>query len=90
MKGSASAGVRRRNDEWNAFASLPPDAQREVLDFIAFLRTRSTARETRAAARRSKLGRQAFIGMWHKRADMRDSTAWVRRVREQEWNAPRG
>ena len=69
---------------WQQFSNLPPEAQQQAADFIAFLQTRyapAPARRTRPA----KLSKEAFIGIWRNRKDMRDSTRWVRTLREREW-----
>jgi hypothetical protein len=65
--------------------SLPPEAQKQVSDFVAFLKTRYPSAQVTRKARRTKLVDEPFIGMWRDRDDMRDSSAWVRRVRESEW-----
>ena len=85
MKTDSRARAPRENRAWSEFSSLPPETQREVLDFIAFLRTRRAPTHARNAGKRPKLAAEAFVGMWRNRRDMRDSTAWVRRVREDEW-----
>ena len=63
--------------------SLPPEGQRLVESFVAFLRQRyaPTAIPTNAPA----VQNEAFIGMWRDRDEMTDSNAWVRGVRESEW-----
>lgn len=66
-------------------ASLPPEAQRQVVDFVAFLKTRYPAWQAVRKAKRTKLADEPFIGMWRGREDMQDSTAWVRRLRRREW-----
>ena len=66
-------------------ASLPPEAQRQIVDFVAFLKTRYPAWQTVKKTERSKLADDPFIGMWRKRKDMQDSTAWVRDLRRREW-----
>jgi hypothetical protein len=66
-------------------ASLPPEAQKQVLDFIAFLKTRYPASSRARKAKHTKLRDEPFIGMWRDREEMRDSSAWVRRLREREW-----
>jgi hypothetical protein len=58
---------------------------RQVSDFVAFLKTRYPVTQTPRKAKRTKLGDKPFIGMWRDREDMKDSSAWVRRVRESEW-----
>jgi hypothetical protein len=90
IKAESGARVFRRDRAWAEFSSLPPETQREVVDFIAFLRARRTPAPARKAAKRSKLAAEAFIGMWRNRRDVRDSTAWVRRAREEEWVKRRG
>ena len=66
-------------------ASLPPEAQKQVMDFVAFLKTRYPAPPRRRKGKRTKLADEPFIGMWRDRKEMKDSSAWVRRLREREW-----
>jgi Protein of unknown function (DUF2281) len=75
---------------WQQLSALPPEAQHQVVDFIAFLRTRYTPLRPRKAAKRSKLVDEPFIGIWRDRSDLQDSTAWVRQAREREWTKRRG
>ncbi|HSJ58719.1 MAG TPA: DUF2281 domain-containing protein [Anaerolineae bacterium] len=64
--------------------SLPPEAQRQVIDFIAFLKTRyQTTR--RASKSQRKLADEPFVGMWQDRDDLQDSSAWLRDLRRREW-----
>jgi hypothetical protein len=65
------------------FSALPPEARREVEDFIAFLRQRYADKTERTA--NGDLSEESFVGMWKDREDMRDSTAYVRKLREAEW-----
>ncbi len=65
--------------------SLPPEAQQEVLDFMAFLKTRYAHVSAPKKVRRTKLTDEPFIGMWRTRRDMQDSSAWVRNLRQREW-----
>jgi hypothetical protein len=64
--------------------SLPPEAQRQVADFVAFLQERYTAVPAKRT-RRTNIRKEPFIGMWKDRADMQDSVAWVRQVRRTQW-----
>ena len=66
-------------------ASLPPDAQKQVIDFVAFLKARYSSTPITKRVKRTKLANEPFIGMWRTRKDMQDSTAWVRSVRQREW-----
>jgi hypothetical protein len=64
--------------------SLPPEAQRQLEDFISFLRERYGSSQPKTAPA-SALESEAFVGMWRDREDMRDSAAWVRSVRQSHW-----
>ncbi|MGH2592694.1 MAG: DUF2281 domain-containing protein [Anaerolineae bacterium] len=70
---------------WQDFSKLPPKAQRQVMDFIAFLQARYASARPRKMGKPTKLAKEAFIGMWRNREDLSDSTAWVRNVRQREW-----
>ena len=65
-------------------ASLPPEAQKQVLDLVVFLKARYLSAATAARAKR-RLTKEPFIGMWRDRKDMQDSTAWVRKLRQCQW-----
>jgi hypothetical protein len=65
-------------------ASLPPLAQQEAIDFIAFLKQRYI-RHPVSKNKLSSIDTEPFIGMWKNRADMSDSSAWVRNLRQNEW-----
>lgn len=66
-------------------ASLPPLAQQELIDFIDFLKERYTRRSL-PKQQISSIDSEPFIGMWKNRADMGDSSAWVRMLRQNEWS----
>ena len=74
-----------QNNILNEFNSLPPEAQKQVIDFIAFLRTRYQPDRMKKAKPKDKLTNESFIGMWRDREDMRDSSTWVRKIRSAEW-----
>ncbi len=67
-------------------ASLPPIAQKEAIDFIAFLKTRYGQYSAKNSSDASSIESEPFIGMWKDRSDMTDSNAWVRNMRENEWS----
>jgi hypothetical protein len=69
---------------WQELKALPPQAQREVIDFIAFLRRRYQLSGIGGKSK-PKLVDEAFIGMWRNRKDMADSSYWVRNIRKLEW-----
>ncbi len=68
--------------------SLPPEAQQQIMDFLAFLKSRYLLKSPTSPAKRTKLADEPFIGMWRDREDMQDSTSWVRQVRRHEWGNP--
>ncbi len=67
-------------------AALPSIAQKEVIDFIAFLKLRySQDAVKRKNTNLSDLENEPFIGMWENRSDMADSTSLVKDLRKKEW-----
>jgi hypothetical protein len=72
--------------EFREFDSLPPEAQKQVLNFISFLQTRNkTASAKRKFKQTPNLSEEAIIGIWRNRPDMQNSTSWVRNSRKSEW-----
>ena len=65
--------------------SLPVEAKRQIEDFVSFLRERYKTTQI-ASAPLSDLETEPFVGMWRDREDMRDSSAWVRNIRETHWS----
>ena len=70
---------------FDEYVALPVEAQRQVADFIAFLQQRYAASQIIKKTRQTELKKQPFIGMWHNRQDLSDSSSWVRKTRESEW-----
>lgn len=70
---------------WRQFNTLPAEAKREVIDFIAFLQTRYQRSNLEKRSQAPKLSEDPFVGIWKDREDMNDSVAWVRDVRKREW-----
>jgi hypothetical protein len=66
-------------------ASLPPEAQKQVKDFVAFLKVRYGV-TPRKKVKRGKWENEPFVGMWKDRDDMRDSEMWVRTLRRNQWS----
>jgi len=69
----------------NDISTLPPEAQRQVFDFIDFLKIRYKRIQPNKKTSRNKIANEPFIGIWEGRKDMRDSNKWVRSTRESEW-----
>jgi hypothetical protein len=69
-----------------ALKSLPREAREQVADLIAFLRKQHDLANQPTKANGPGTSRHAFIGMWHDRDDLEDSSAWVRKTRRREWS----
>ena len=73
-------------------ASLPLEAQKQVMDFVAFLRTRYEPVPSAPDTDRVTLAEEPFVGMWRDREDMQDSSEWVRQLRKRgsatDWQFP--
>ncbi len=66
-------------------SNLPPEAQRQVVDFIAFLRKRYKRPQNEKQNRHVNLVNEPFIGIWKDRKDMKNDGMWLRNVRKTEW-----
>lgn len=74
-----------QNNPLKEFETLPPEAQKLVIDFIAFLQIRYRPATAEKPKPSGKLTNESFIGIWQNREDVQDSNAWVRNVRVTEW-----
>ena len=72
-------------DIWQQFTTLPPDAQQQVADFIAFLKQRRRQSQSQPQLNQQNLREESFIGLWQDREDLQDSAQWVRSIRSSEW-----
>lgn len=79
-------GAMTATDILKEIDSLPIEGQKQVSDFVAFLKIRYSVRSKIKNGKRIKLADEPFIGMWQGREDMQDSTTWVRQLRSSEWN----
>lgn len=66
-------------------ATLPPEALKLVAEFVSVISRQYTVPVKPAQPARTSLRDEPFIGMWANRADMEDSTAYVRSLRREEW-----
>ena len=74
-----------QNNVISEFDSLPPEAQRQVMDFIAFLQTRYQPTTKKRVKTEVSIADENFVGIWRKREEMKDSSVWVRGIRSTEW-----
>jgi hypothetical protein len=72
---------------WRQIEALPPEAQRQVADIIAFLDARSQRSRLPKHSGKSQLAEEPFIGLWENREELRDSTTWACHVRQREWGS---
>lgn len=68
-----------------SISELTPEGQQQVADFVAFLRHRQPSPKRKADSNAKPLSDEPFVGMWIDRADMADSSDWVRCARRSEW-----
>jgi len=61
---------------------LPPEKQQEILEFAESLVQRV---EAETAEDQADWQNDPFVGMWKDREEMQDSGAWVRQLRQQQW-----
>lgn len=69
-------------------SNLPPEAQRQVKDFIAFLSVRYKKKSEKSLKKIPSLSKESFVGIWKDREDMEDSDNWLRNKRKTEWGEP--
>ena len=62
---------------------LPVEGQREVLDFVVFLKSRFKA--VKPVSQKGSITEESFVGMWKNNEAITDSSSWVRGTREKEW-----
>jgi hypothetical protein len=74
-----------QNNVLEKLNALPPAAQQQVLDFIAFLEARY--RPVRRPDSNLRLSEETFVGIWKERTDLQDSRKWVRNLRNSEWGS---
>ncbi len=74
-----------REKIWNDFESLPAEAQQQVADLITLLRRCHGTEPAQEDVGKISLAEEPFVGLWSDREDVRDSGAWVRRLRGREW-----
>ena len=65
-------------------ASLPEGVQQTIIDFVGFLKQKHQPTEQSPPSPIS-FDDQPFVGMWSDRPEMKDSVAWVRKLRTQQW-----
>ena len=82
--------MMQKEKVWLEFNALPPDAQYLVSEFMAFLRTRYQQGDVIRKSQATPLLEEPFIGMWKDREEMKDSTAYVRNLRQREWGITHG
>lgn len=65
-------------------SNLPPEAQKQVKDFIAFLSLRYKKQAKKGPNKIPDLTNESFIGIWKDRKDREDSDNWLRIKRKTE------
>jgi len=74
----------------DALTHLPPEAQRQVVDFIDFLQARYGKAVHEQKAKGIRFIDEPFIGMWKDNDTFINSNQWVRNLRTTEWAGGKG
>jgi len=69
----------------NDISKLPPEAQQQITDFIAFMKARYKKSRKKKQTIRTNLVDEPFIGIWKDRENMKNSGVWLRNIRKTEW-----
>jgi len=64
---------------------LPPEAKKEAQDFVDFLYQRYV-NSMQEKSSPSSISDSSFFGIWKNRDDMKDSTKWIKKVRQSQWS----
>ena len=62
--------------------SLPVDAQRKVEEYVDYLHRLGSSKTNSETSFED----EEFFGIWSDRDEIKDSTAWVRKIRESHWS----
>lgn len=65
---------------------LPPEAKKQVQDFIDFIYQRYSFDDTPNQSETGKIADSPFFGIWKDRKEMGESSQWVRNVRKSQWS----
>ena len=79
-----------QQEVWRDFLALSDEDQRWIARLIAALHNGTRRSKSDDPETLGDLADEPFIGMWRDRADMEDSGAWVRAMREREWGESHG
>lgn len=72
----------------NEIKKLPPEAQQQVFDFIAFMKSRYKHALNKKRPQKGNLDSENFIGIWKDREDMKDNRNWLRNICKTECGDP--
>lgn len=70
------------------YKKLPPIEQKQVNDYILFLRSRYKKPLLSNRKNSGDVTDEPFIGIWKDREDLVDSRTWLRTARKSEWRIP--
>ena len=65
--------------------ALPSEAQKLVADLVSMLSQQYKHSKGVRKPKVSNLAEEPFIGIWHERNEMQDSSLYVRSLRKSEW-----
>lgn len=65
--------------------TLPDEGKDKLLSFVEYLKEFYDI-EPEKPKEKKPLSSYEFVGMWKDREDMKDSVAWVKKLRREQWN----
>lgn len=71
----------------NEIAALPPVARQELEQFLMELKLRYARQNALTPEERTRWMNPEFFGMHADREDLADSSAYVRKLRDEQWTA---
>ena len=74
------------NSAIDLLQTLTPEHQKQVIDFISFLKARESLNVSPVLNSDDFWEDDLFFGLWSDRSDMQDSGQWVRELRQNQWS----
>lgn len=70
-------------------SALPAAARRRIEEMVARMRSKYSEQPSKTAEHKGSFKDEPFFGIWAGRDDMKDGSAWVRKIRQEQWDRRR-
>ncbi|MEM7536095.1 MAG: hypothetical protein AAF639_28190 [Chloroflexota bacterium] len=78
----------QKENKWNdVFVALADKLAQLAQTARSYVKTYTTNEQDSEPVTKLDLANEPFVGMWKDREEMKDSTAWVREVRQTQWRS---